>query len=96
MTVAEFKKLRAEGHPHALIDVREVSEHEASRIDGGILIPLATLSQQLDLLPADRPVVVYCHSGGRSARATAMLRAQGFDAHNLEGGILAWHRATGS
>jgi adenylyltransferase/sulfurtransferase len=96
MTVAEYQKLRAEGHPHALIDVREVSEHEASRIEGGILIPLGTLAQRLDLLPADRPVVVYCHSGGRSARATAMLRAQGFDAHNLEGGIVAWHRAGGS
>jgi adenylyltransferase/sulfurtransferase len=95
MTVSEFQKLRAEGHPHALIDVREVSEHEASRIEGGLLIPLGTLSQRLDLLPDDRPVIVYCHSGGRSARATAMLRAQGFDAHNLEGGILAWHRATG-
>jgi rhodanese-related sulfurtransferase len=47
----------------------------------------------IDMLPRDRPVVVHCRTGGRSARAVAMLRAKGIDARNLAGGIEAWRRA---
>jgi sulfur-carrier protein adenylyltransferase/sulfurtransferase len=90
MTVDELLKWRAEGTPHFLIDVREPSEHAASHIDGALLVPLATVPDALDKIPTDRPVVVHCRSGARSARAVAILRAEGFDAHNLEGGILAW------
>jgi len=44
-------------------------------------------------VPADRPVVVYCHSGTRSAHATRFLRAQGLGrVYNLAGGIDAWSR----
>ena len=55
-----------------------------------MLIPLGTLPDRLSEIPKDRPVVVHCRSGARSARAVAMLRAEGYDAHNLVGGILAW------
>jgi len=96
MTVDELKKWRADGTPHVLIDVREPSEHAVSRIDGAILIPLGTLADRLDQIPADLPVVVHCRSGARSARAVAMLRAEGFDAHNLVGGILAWDETPAS
>ena len=95
MTVNELHKWRTEGHPHKLIDVREPSEHQTSHIEGAELIPLGTLAQHLDALPTDRPIVVHCQMGGRSARATAMLQAKGFDAHNLEGGIAAWQRTFG-
>ena len=90
MTVDELKQWRANGTPHFLVDVREPSEHAQAHIDGAILIPLGTLQDNLDKLPADQPVVVHCKSGGRSARAVAMLKAEGFDAHNLVGGIIAW------
>jgi len=94
MTVDELKQWRANGTPHFLVDVREPSEHAQSHIDGALLIPLGTLQDNLDKLPADQPVVVHCKSGGRSARAVAMLKAEGFDAHNLVGGILAWTSST--
>jgi adenylyltransferase/sulfurtransferase len=90
MTVGELKQWRANGTPHFLVDVREPSEHAQSHIEGALLIPLGTLQDNLDKLPADQPIVVHCKSGGRSARAVAVLKAEGFDAHNLVGGILAW------
>ena len=90
MTVEELKKWRADGTPHVLIDVREPSEHAMASIEGAVLIPLGTLQDRLSEVPTDRPVVVHCRSGARSARAVAMLRAEGINAHNLVGGILAW------
>ncbi len=44
-------------------------------------------------LPRDRPIVVICRSGGRSAAVTGALRAAGFDAVNLAGGMCAWAAA---
>jgi adenylyltransferase/sulfurtransferase len=90
MTVEELKEWRASHRPHLLLDVREPSEVAICRIDGSMTVPLGELAGQLDALPADQPIVVHCKMGGRSARATAMLRAKGFDAHNLSGGIMAW------
>jgi adenylyltransferase/sulfurtransferase len=92
MTIDELRQWRAEGKSHTLIDVRESSEHAMSRIEGAVLIPLATLPGQLDLVPDDRPVVVHCKSGVRSAHAVAFLRSRGYDAHNLAGGMDAWQR----
>jgi rhodanese-related sulfurtransferase len=90
MTVAELKEWRDTGQPHVLIDVREPFEHASARIEGATLIPMNTIMSQLELLPTDRPIVVQCQSGGRSARVTAALRAKGYDAVNLAGGIKAW------
>lgn len=74
-----------------LLDVREPFEWERVHIDGAVLAPLTDLA--LDQVPADRPVLVVCRSGNRSAYATEALRAAGRDAVNVAGGILAWHRA---
>lgn len=90
MTVDELIEWRRNAHPHVLIDVREPSEHATSRIDGARLIPLRQLQSQVSTLPKDRPIVVHCAVGGRSAVAVAMLKVQGFDARNLSGGIRAW------
>jgi adenylyltransferase/sulfurtransferase len=90
MTVGELHAWRISGQPHVLIDVREPSEHAICHIDGATLIPLGQLMGRLEAIPTDRPVVVHCKSGGRSGRATEMLRQKGYDARNLTGGILAW------
>jgi adenylyltransferase/sulfurtransferase len=73
-----------------LIDVREPSEHAEDRIEGAVLIPLAKALVSPGKLPDDRPIVVHCRSGGRSAVAVATLKLRGYDARNLSGGILAW------
>ena len=90
LTVEELDRWRREDHTHVLIDVREPSEHAASRIEGARLIPMQQLQAAVDSLPTDRPIVVHCQGGGRSSRAVAMLRLQGLDARNLSGGIKAW------
>ena len=93
MTVDELNQWRESGHPHMLLDVREPFEHASARIEGSVLMPMGSVMAQLDQLPKDRPIVVHCQSGGRSARVTAALRQKGFEAANLTGGIQAWRMA---
>ena len=73
-----------------LIDVREPYEWEIGRLPGARLIPLGDLAGAMSALDSRRDIVVYCRSGVRSADATRRLRAAGFRATNLAGGILRW------
>lgn len=74
-----------------LLDVREPVERTIVTIPGEqVAIPLGELPARLGEVPADRPVVVYCRSGARSARAAAYLASAGYRAANLAGGVLAW------
>ncbi|MCB9847680.1 MAG: rhodanese-like domain-containing protein [Phycisphaeraceae bacterium] len=76
-----------------LIDCRRDEEHDAVRIDGAELFPLDDLGSMLDELEAHRGrrIVIHCHSGVRSLKAAAFLRAQGFeDARSMAGGIDLW------
>jgi adenylyltransferase/sulfurtransferase len=74
-----------------LLDVREPDEYTDGHIDGATLIPLGSLQSRVSELPKDRPIVVYCRSGRRSAEAVSQLRALGFDrAVNLTGGYTRW------
>src|SRR5689334_5857138 len=73
-----------------LIDVREPYEWQLGRLPTARLIPLGQLPSALSTLDSTREIVVYCRSGKRSADATLQLRAAGFRAVNLAGGILRW------
>ena len=77
-----------------IVDCREPYEWEAGRIDGAIHIVLNDLMGGAgdDQLTTDRPVVVVCRSGNRSELGALMLKARGYDAHNLEGGMEDWAR----
>lgn len=78
---------------YLLVDVRQPAEYQNAHIPGAQLIPLPELVQMVDRLPADRTLVFYCHSGGRSAAAAAMAEEEvpaENDIFNLSGGILAW------
>jgi rhodanese-related sulfurtransferase len=81
--------LLAGGHAQ-LIDVREPYEHEAGRIEDARHIPLDQLAREAETIDRDRPVIVHCRVGGRSAMVVQALRAAGYDAHNLAGGLEAW------
>ncbi|MEO8263576.1 MAG: rhodanese-like domain-containing protein [Pseudolysinimonas sp.] len=72
-----------------LIDVREPDELSVVRTEVAQPLPMSTLQDHLGELP-DGPIYVLCHSGGRSARVTAFLEQQGYDAINVEGGITEW------
>jgi sulfur-carrier protein adenylyltransferase/sulfurtransferase len=91
ITPAELKRALDRGAPLVLLDVREPQEYERGCLPGARLVPLGELARRLGEIGRDRPVVVYCRSGGRSARAAKILREAGFaDVKNLAGGILAW------
>jgi rhodanese-related sulfurtransferase len=85
----------AEGADRALIvDVREPGEFAQARIPGSVLIPLGQFIERYAELPADRPLLMVCRSGSRSAGATAFLLRNGFpEVANIAGGILAWYQA---
>ncbi|HKB57261.1 MAG TPA: rhodanese-like domain-containing protein [Lacunisphaera sp.] len=74
-----------------LVDVREPSEVAICAIEGSRFIPMRQIPEHVPGLPRDRPILVLCHVGQRSAAVTRFLRANGFaQASNVGGGIAAW------
>ena len=79
------------GEPPLVVDVRTEREWSEQRIDGSVNVPLSRLAERLDELPRDRPLVVHCASGYRSAIAASLLQREGFAlVADLVGGIAAW------
>ena len=91
ITPKELKTRLDKGDKLVLMDVREPWEFALAKLDGSVLIPLATLPQSLDKLDRQAEIIAYCHHGMRSADATGLLLQQGFsNVKNLIGGIDAW------
>ena len=87
----EAKELMGNENGVFLLDVRTKEEYNESHIKTAHLIPVQELEQNIDLIPKDRNVVVYCASGKRSARACGILKNKGLRAlYNIEGGIRQW------
>jgi rhodanese-related sulfurtransferase len=76
-----------------VLDVREDHEWATGHIDGATHIPLAQIPARVGELDPSVRTLVICHLGGRSARATQWLHAQGHDVANVEGGMEAWEQA---
>jgi rhodanese-related sulfurtransferase len=90
VSVQELKEKMDNGKDFQLIDVREDFEYETSNL-GGKLIPLGGILIETDKIEKDKPVIVMCRSGKRSAAAIMQLEQRGFtNLYNLQGGILAW------
>jgi adenylyltransferase/sulfurtransferase len=90
---AELQQLLATGEPITLLDVREPFEWNISNLAplGAVLIPMGDLPARIDELDPETHVVVYCRTGGRSARAAKFLAKRGFGrVSNLAGGINGW------
>ncbi len=76
-----------------LLDVREPFERELAAVEPSLHIPMREVASRLEEIPRGRTVVVYCHSGGRSATVAGYLEHHGFpDVANLVGGIDRWSR----
>jgi adenylyltransferase/sulfurtransferase len=91
ITPAELHARRRRGDDLDLVDVREPHEWEIGRIEGARLAPLSSFADALRSIDSARDVVVYCKSGGRSAKAVRQLQAAGYRrVWNLTGGILRW------
>lgn len=97
--VAEVSVQQANGMSQQgalLLDVREESEYAALHAPQAKLMPLGDVSSRLKEIDAykDKPVVVVCRSGRRSAKAVAILKEAGFtQVSNVQGGMIAWEQA---
>ncbi|MEW6133979.1 MAG: rhodanese-like domain-containing protein [Pseudomonadota bacterium] len=94
--VNTFEATRLMNEDALVLDVREDNEWAVGHIPNARHIPLGELANRLPELDKfkDKPIVVYCRSGHRSARACALLKKSGFaNPYNLAGGILAWEQA---
>lgn len=87
-------KEREEGtRDFTLIDVREPNEFEINKIPGAVLIPKGEFlnGNALGDLPSDKPIVLHCKSGVRSAEVLAIVKGAGYaDAVHVGGGVVAW------
>jgi hydroxyacylglutathione hydrolase len=91
MTPAELRR-RHDAGDVGMLDVRGAGEWEAGHLPGVTNIPLGYLLDRLDELPPERPLVVHCQSGARSAIAASLLASRGItDVINLDGGFGRWH-----
>ena len=88
------RRLREDPDRPLLVDVRELGEYVAVRAPGAALLPTSEFVARVGELPADRPLLIVCHSGNRSAAVTGYLRRAGrTDVTNVAGGMDAWERA---
>ena len=93
VTEAE-RRLREDPAAPILLDVREANEFEQVRAPGAVLMPMSAFAARAGELPADRPVMVVCHLGGRSAAAAGyLIRSGRAGVVNVAGGMDAWERA---
>lgn len=93
--VVEAQRRLADADDRAiLLDVREVSEFTEVRAPGASLVPMSAFQQRMAELPTDRPIMVICHMGGRSAAVASFLARSGWtDVVDVAGGMDAWEQA---
>jgi rhodanese-related sulfurtransferase len=96
ISALELKEKLNNNEAFDLIDVREEFEHNDFNI-GGTLIPMNTVFEQIEKIPKNKPVVLYCAKGIRSAMVIQRLEEKyGYtNLVNLSGGMYAWRKATG-
>ncbi len=88
------RRLREDPAQPILLDVREPHEFTAVRAPGALLLPTSVFTARMAELPGDRPLLVICHTGNRSAAVTGFLTRNGRgDVVNVAGGMDAWERA---
>jgi hydroxyacylglutathione hydrolase len=92
ITVAQARDLLSTTKP-LVLDARRRTEFDEGHIPTAVNISHTRLLAQLDNLPKDRPMLVNCRSGARSARACSLLQKHGYNVTNLAGGMLAWEQA---
>lgn len=96
ITVQELKQKIDNNEAYQLIDVREDYEYEAGHMNGEH-IPMGTIADNMDKLAKDKPIIIHCRTGKRSASVIQYLESQGVsNLYNLEGGIVAWQESIDS
>jgi len=89
MTISDYHTLRNE--EHTLLDVRSTGEWQSGHPSNAVHIELGEISKRMHELPKDKPLIVICASGNRSAMAATKLANAGFEpVYNFSGGMSSW------
>ncbi len=94
--VNQVSEMLAENPDIVLIDVRTPEEFQQGHLEGAKLINFygSNFNAEVEKLDSAKKYVVYCRSGGRSAKSVKAMKKMGFtDVYNMSGGVLAWQRA---
>ena len=95
ITIAEAKEMMS-ADDSVVIDVRNPDEYQNGHLPGATLIPVNSVFQRREELPADKKIIFVCAVGQRSALASEMAAAAGLPAdqlYNLDGGTDAWRKS---
>jgi hydroxyacylglutathione hydrolase len=76
-----------------VLDVRRAAEYAQGHIAGAACVAHTRLAAKAQSLPKGKKILIHCRSGGRSARACALLQREGYDVANVAGGFLAWEKS---
>ena len=90
ITAGDLNDMIAEDEAPFIISVRSAADYAAGHIPGAVNIGLDSLADNLNKLPPDETIVVYCYTGQSAAQATALLNMLGYDAKNLKFGMCSW------
>ena len=93
MSEIDIQQAEARQDSDQVLDVREDFEVSDGMIPGALHIPMGDLNARLGEIDKDRPVIVVCRSGNRSARVADALNTAGFAADTMAGGMTAWQQA---
>ena len=90
VSVASFLDRAASNEKMTILDIRDAADYEKGHIEDAINVPYGVeISKQLEKIPDDRPVMVYCYSGQTASQTVALLRIAGKQAYNVSGGYTA-------
>ena len=90
--MADLEKQRTSGSAYVL-DVRGAAEFETGHVPDALHVPHTRIGINVDNLPVDKPLLVYCHSGARAAAAVAMLARLGLNAIDVNDNFANYRRA---
>jgi len=94
ISVSAAKALIESNPGLVILDVRTSQEYSSRRLKNAVNIPLTDLEQRISTLDRNSLILVYCETGQRSVRATALLAEAGFASlYNMQGGLSAWVEA---
>lgn len=90
ISVEEFLKL--DRNSLTLLDLREPDQVLLGAVEGAVNIPFSRIGKELEKLPKDKPIYVFCQEGSLSTEITEQLQDWGYEATNLDGGWRAWKK----
>jgi len=91
INATDMQKIMKQTPEIYLLDVRTPGEYQQKRIKGGHLIPIDQLQNRINEIPKNRPIIVYCETGVRSALVGRYLDQLGYQSvYNLGQGIMGW------